>query len=72
MAGHGAMFTPKRSEREWERRARERLLALPPEERAAHGTLAYAEPTPRTSKGGRNVRVRARKKAERLARIQQS
>lgn len=59
--------TPKRSEREWERRARKRLLALPPEERIAHGTIAYAEPMQRTSKGGRNAKIRAYKREKRLA-----
>lgn len=64
-------YMPQRSKREWLMRARQRFLDLSPEERLAHGgTLVFAEPTPQTSKGGRNAKIRAYKRAKRLEQAQ--
>ncbi len=62
---------PKRSEREWITRARQRFLDLPPEERIPGDTLVFPEPTPRTSKGERNAKIRAYKNEKRVRQVQQ-
>jgi hypothetical protein len=61
----------KRSKREWITRARQRFLDQPLEERIPGDTLVFAQPTPRTSKGERNAKIRAYKNEKRIKQAQQ-